>query len=104
MVGGWFNATEEGYRAVDSLHEALQIFGDLLKFRGLSVRCSALGGWEGEGGRVISYIFNNSFLIDGVNDGSRLVRKGLIGTNNIGGRLRDDGEWEQESWNDEVVK
>lgn len=50
LVGGWFNATKEGYRAVDSLHEALQIFGDLLKFRGLSVRCSALGGWEGERG------------------------------------------------------
>lgn len=53
---------------------------------------------------MINYIFNDSFLIDGVNDGPRLVCKGLIGTNNIGGRLRNDGEWEQESWNDEVVK
>lgn len=62
-----------------------------------------MGGRASEG-VVISYIFNNSFLIDGVNDGPRLVCKGLIGTNNIGGRLRDDGEWEQESWNDELVK
>ena len=49
LVGSWFIATEEGYRAIDSLHEDIQIIGDLLTFHGLLVRCSN-GAW-GEGGR-----------------------------------------------------
>ena len=55
-------------------------------------------------GVVVIYILNNFFLVDGVNDGLSLVCKGLIGTNNFGGRLRNDCQWEQESRHDEVLK
>ena len=63
-----------------------------------------LGGTRASEGVVVSYILDNFFLIDGVDDGPRLVCQSLIGTNNFGGRLRNDCQWEQESRNDEAVK
>ena len=61
-----------------------------------------MGGREGSG--WIWFTSSMTLLIDGVDDGPRLVSKGLIGADDVGGRLRNDCEWEQESWNDDVVK